>query len=375
MKRFLILLAALLLPTLALADSFSFFPLQTVTPTPVRVPTPTPAADSIRAQMSYDDSVEWAQAEFGYVDTDSAEYLLYDPIYIDPVAYFHWINTDHGVRDGELHIVQFGRTDRQVQSYLDHLTNFGYTCQTTAFDADSTFHTLTLSSRHAGTSVIPPVIRVEYRPAMQLLLVRYEHAYGAVNRVWRNREMTGDIPALPASLRSADGARYAVTLHSALLTDSAECLNIPLSHPLYSAEDEFLHDQGIFMCISDDDFDAEVLKDESHWASYDDAYIMAVELELNGTLLNPDRCFLVERAPEEGVVLNKPILWGAMTEGTEASITLDMSQHADRLWVVFTVQRCEPDMPLRLYMDVSGQSAGSPMETWACVDFMPPKIP
>lgn len=375
MKRLLLMLPLLIL----LITSTAMAELITVTPPPVTpetsatpaAPRPTYNPDVIpmKADMDYDATVEWARARYGYQDDWELPCLEYDPLYIDPVACYGWINHDHGVKDGEQYIIQAGRSTDELAIYLEHVRTFGYLCTSEMIGQDGEYRTFALSPLYADTATIPPVIHVEYLYNMEMLVVRYDHAYGAVNRVWRARELTGEVGKLPASASTASGGT--VTLQRYLFTDEAECLNIPQTNRLYNLDYTRWNDWGVQACSSETTFDATIYKDISHWAKYNDAYVLLLEIQLDGAAFDPARCFLMERAPDEGVLLTAPLFWGPMAMGYASCFTIDMAGEGDSIWLAFPPQRYDMQTPLRLYMDLSGSPNAAPLENWTCVDFMP----
>lgn len=319
--------------------------------------------------MDYEEICKWAEAYYGFEGYFTSMFSPYDPMYIDPVGHFHWINHHDGLKGNERYIIQAGRSADHLTTYLDFLKGFGYRCTEEARDENGERHTFALPDKYAGTATIPPVVTVEYLYNMELIMVRYDDGYAAINRAWRVREMTSEVSSAPVTADMQQGGT--LTLHRNIFTDTVDCNNIPLTSPLYNILYDRWDDWGIQCCVSETTFDASIFKSESHWAKYRDAHALVLEISLEGADFDPARCFLVERAPDEGVVLSAPLFWGAMASGYQTDLTLDMAAEDDRLWLAFQVQRYDPDMPLRLYLDLSGDEEGSPIENWSYVDFMP----
>ena len=317
--------------------------------------------------MGYDEFVDWARAHYGYTDPSDNLFLDYDPIYIDPVAYWAWINTDHGVKDGERFIIQRAVDRPLVNDYLIYLQKFGYVRHDLNDDGSSLLSSFRLPEPYAATATIPSVINVEYMSSQKMLLVRYNHSYGLVNNVWRSRALTGAVPSLPASV--SDGKGGSVTLKRVLTTDEADCLNMPLDHWVYETDSAIWKLYGIFACVSETTYEASTIVDECGWQTASNVLVPLLKLEINSEAFNPERCFLVGRAPDEGVSTHPLLFWGAESTSS-AHFTVDMSVRDDNsLWLIFAPSPYTKGVPLRLYMDLSGSEAGSPMETWAYIDF------
>lgn len=321
----------------------------------------------------YQRIVSCAQERYGYTDADDMPYLDYDPIYVDPVAYLAYINHDHGVKDGELFIIQGARSPELTENYLTHLEKFGYVRQNERTTADGMACSLMLPEPWASTATIPAVIDVEYVNEPQMLVVRYDDRYGLVNRIWRHRELTGRIAPLPVS--APDGMDGAVTLKKVMTAVEADSLYMPLDHWLDRTDFDLWNTWGVYACVSDDYFDASTYADACGWEDNPDTVVPLLQLDIDGAAFNPERCFLVMRSPDEGVMLHPLLFWGEEVPGQEM-FTVDMSRSSnENLWLIFSPYPYGADMPMRLYMDLSGSESGSPMETWAYIDFILPAHP
>jgi len=346
MKRMLILLAALLilLPACALGES---------------------------PWESYDEIVDFARARYGYTPDDGEyPFLDYLPIYVDPVAYFGYINHDHGVKDGELFIIQRGRTAGEVSQYLEYLKRFGYYITESISSGTQDNWTLVMQPYYDDVASVPPTIRIEYLRDLELLVVRYAHGYGLVNRVWRSQEMTGDMVfELDDPFLFGQNFRF----RSARLVDGADYACSLLPSVISHMDAETLEDRGLTIRgDAGSGYAVTLRKGDSHWARYEDAHVLLVELEGPADLLSMEHCFIVERAPEEGVVLKAPLFAGEIISEEGGVPALQANEEAERFWLAFPVMRLDPDMPLRLYLDFAFLNRGRPIEYWYYLDFMLP---
>lgn len=325
------------------------------------------------ADMDYGNFIEWAQARYGYEAPDRDAYLAYDPIYVDPVAYWAYINDDHGVKDGELFIIQRHRTPLMVENYLTHLEKFGYSRGDVVKTDEGMTCTLTLPKPWNATAACPAVIRIEYVNEARMLVVRYDSRYGLVNRIWRNRDLTGAISPLPAS--ASDGKGGTVTLKKVMTAPEADSLYMPLDHWLNGLDFDLWHLWGVFACVSDSYYDASTYTEGCGWRRVSTTTVPLLQLDIDGAAFDPERCFLVMRSPTAGVMLHPLLFWGEKVPGQEM-FTVDMSRSSnENLWLIFSPYPYEAGTPMRLYMDLSGSEAGSPLENWAYIDFTMPAQP
>lgn len=317
--------------------------------------------------QSYEEIVDFARARYGYTPDDSDyPFLNYDPLYIDPVAYFGYINHDHGVKDGELFIIQRGRSYERVKAYIKHLSRFGYsTIEWTSTDEQDNW-TLLMNLQYAPVATVPPRIEVEYLHDTELLAVRYAHGYGVANRIWRARELTGDLRT-----NAVDFFGSEVRLLDARLTTGVNGASLPEDSPVYRMDQEQLDDLGI--TIVPEEGMVCLHKHNSHWADYDDAGVLLVQLSRDSGFFDIDSCFIVERAPDEGVQLIKPLFAGELIAESDEIPTLQYSEDARTLWLAFEPERIDPETPLRLYFSLTGLTGGKPIEYWEYIDLMPPQ--
>ena len=336
---------------------------------------PANAAEGSASAMvtAYDRIVNSARDRYGYSEVEDIPCLAYDPIYIDPVAYLAYINHDHGAKDGELFIIQGARSPELTENYLTHLEKFGYVRQNERTTADGMACSLVLPEPWASTATIPAVIDMEYVNDPQMLVVRYDDRYGLVNRIWRHRALTGGVAPLPTSV--SDGRDGSVTLKKVMTAVEADCLNIPLDHWLDQTDFDLWNTWGVYACVWEDHMNAGTFADSCGWAENTDTVVPLLQLDIDGAAFDPERCFLVMRSPDEGVMLHPLLFWGEEVPGQEM-FTVDMSRSGnENLWLVFSPYPYEKDIPLRLYMDLSDSESGSPMENWAYIDFMLPARP